>query len=711
MQQGTSVTLNLSSRSADRCSSCLRISQLLDRYGYGIDERNFALHFKAFTRVNVRVLKAPVRDGVILCLEPDYLKQPGYLKAISPDYLSSEFSLRCLKTCMQHHQDTCGSPQSTLQTIGPASTYLIDLESKSLIRKNTLETYAALSYVWGESKSRREESMLRCTVTTLPQMQEPNFFSSRNTDIPQTIVQAMAFTKLMGLRYLWVDRFCIVQDDRWEKHNQLRSMGSIYLHAHFVIIATEGDGSFGLRKQNQAMFNLGMKRYIEGISNFEGYELDENEALPATMAIMYEPVTANTQWSTRGWTFQEQMFARRSFIFRGNIVTFQCQQGHRQEGTNVLISHEEELSLNTTRAIPKWPDLLYFGRMLREYTPRELTYPCDSLDAFEGVLNMLKTSFPGDILFGLPEVCFDIALLWQPRDMITDRVALAKAEGKPTANLPTWSWARWKGNFNLTAWEASAECLFQSYYSQNILRIKNIVQWQKRSTKGEIASVMDNYTQHRDLARSDTKELPVGWIQQAVPLGLGRGSSLSGLLQSTNHRFTHRSLGRQQSFRFPIPLPSDCTATAHDQQWVPELIGRVERAFLSIGSGRLTSKISGCWYPVQTRMKNDQLVQVGVIQVHDELFKTNGKCTGLEEFIAISAGEFLGVPGQSVGAPWDMLDDWELRQRTSNNNVYEFYNVMLIEQDDGIAKRRGLGRVQMDLWKASEKEEIEVVLG
>ncbi|KAH7400620.1 heterokaryon incompatibility protein-domain-containing protein [Phaeosphaeria sp. MPI-PUGE-AT-0046c] len=611
---------------------------------------------------------------------------------------------------MRHHADTCGKSQRTLDTVGPASTYLIDLKSKSLVRKNTSEKYAALSYVWGEQRSCHEDRILHCTVTSLPRMQEKNFFTSSNTNIPHTIVQAMAFTALMGLQYLWVDRFCIVQDDRWEKHNQLRAMGSIYLHAHFVIIATEGDGNYGLRRKDPENFRLGKKRHIEEVTNVEDFELAEIEAIEANMGIIYEPVTAGSRWSTRGWTFQEQMFARRSFIFRGNVVTFQCQQGHQQEGTKVLISHKEESSSTSMLAAPKWPDMLYFRSLLEDYTARDLTYPCDSLDAFEGVLDMFRSSFPGDFHFGLPEVCFDIALLWQPQNVIVDRVTLAEAERKPTADLPTWSWARWKGNLNFTAWEASAECLFQSYYSQNILRITNIVNWQKRTADGTLAPIVDDYTQHRDLARMSMKDPPDGWLRQRTMRGIGDGSSLGGLLQDTNHMFTHRSLGGQYPFRFPIPLSSNSKNENPNQYWEPQIVAKVQRAFLSVGPERLTTKLGGNWFPVKSRMNANGIEQVGVVQLHDELCKTHETISEFEEFISISAGELLGVPGHSVGVPWDMLDGWELDRRSGNNRVYEFYNVMLIDLQGDIATRRGLGRVQKELWKDIEKEEIEVVL-
>ena len=122
------------------------------------------------------------------------------------------------------------------------------------------------------------------------------------------------------------------------------------------------------------------------------------------------------------------------------------------------------------------------------------------------------------------------------------------------------------------------------------------------------------------------------------------------------------------------------------------------------------SKESGFWYSIKVT-NAEHVVQIGVVQLQDKLPDTEEGDLDLQEFIAISAGEFLGVPGRSVGVPWDMLDDWELKQRTRNGNVYEFYNVMLIERCDGIARRRGLGRVPMSLWKDVKKEEVEIVLG
>ena len=43
--------------------------------------------------------------------------------------------------------------------------------------------------------------------------------------------------------------------------------------------------------------------------------------------------------------------------------------------------------------------------------------------------------------------------------------------------------------------------------------------------------------------------------------------------------------------------------------------------------------------------------------------------------------------------------------------VYEFYNVLWIEWQDGIAYRKGIGRVWKEVWDRQASEKVDVVLG
>jgi len=70
--------------------------------------------------------------------------------------------------------------------------------------------YAALSHVW-EAPSRLFEARLDNLSTLL---QKGGLRKVGEQDgFPNSVARAMEFAAQMALRYLWVDRYCIVQDD------------------------------------------------------------------------------------------------------------------------------------------------------------------------------------------------------------------------------------------------------------------------------------------------------------------------------------------------------------------------------------------------------------------------------------------------------------------------------------------------------------------
>jgi hypothetical protein len=50
-------------------------------------------------------------------------------------------------------------------------------------------------------------------------------------------------------------------------------------------------------------------------------------------------------------------------------------------------------------------------------------------------------------------------------------------------------------------------------------------------------------------------------------------------------------------------------------------------------------------------------------------------------------------------------------ERPKSAERYEFYNVLWIEWKDGIAYRKGVGRVEKSMWEAQPLEWIQVTLG
>jgi len=102
----------------------------------------------------------------------------------------------------------------------------------SLIRlhqsqKNEKAQYATLSYCWGSGVQQltTTTSNLRDHMLALP------------CGLPKTISDAVEVCRKVGIRYLWVDALCIIQDDESDKLDQIAKMGSIYKNSTVTIVA------------------------------------------------------------------------------------------------------------------------------------------------------------------------------------------------------------------------------------------------------------------------------------------------------------------------------------------------------------------------------------------------------------------------------------------------------------------------------------------
>jgi hypothetical protein len=111
---------------------------------------------------------------------------------------------------------------------------LIDYYERRVIDTDTLADnrmkYLALSYVW-----------------VLPTRYNLRNCTSISRHLPKTIEDAIAVTINLGIRYLWIDKFCIPQNDAAEKHRQISVMASVYRSAEATIVVAVGtDPSHGL---------------------------------------------------------------------------------------------------------------------------------------------------------------------------------------------------------------------------------------------------------------------------------------------------------------------------------------------------------------------------------------------------------------------------------------------------------------------------------
>jgi hypothetical protein len=61
----------------------------------------------------------------------------------------------------------------------------------------------------------------------------------------RTIRDAIQFTRKLGIRYIWVDLLCIIQDDPENWAREAASMAQVYCNAYITIAATKSPDAEG----------------------------------------------------------------------------------------------------------------------------------------------------------------------------------------------------------------------------------------------------------------------------------------------------------------------------------------------------------------------------------------------------------------------------------------------------------------------------------
>ncbi|KAK1986639.1 hypothetical protein LZ30DRAFT_746362 [Colletotrichum cereale] len=240
----------------------------------------------------------------------------------------------------------------------------------------------------------------------------------------------MILVKSLGIRYIWVDALCILQDDMVDQLHTIPMMDVIYGNSVLTICAAAGScSSHGLPG------SPGSRRAAwQPTVACAGLEL------VATRTV--EGLIENTVWNSRAWTFQERMLAKRSMIFVENRVFFQCRQATWSEevcSEAPTSSWTLEMIRSPLKSFEKNPVRLYL-ECVELYSGRPLTVQGDRLPAFEGTSAILCPPLRASLFYGLPDSYFDLALLWEKK------VSGTRVEDfRGLYPYPSWSWSGWHG--------------------------------------------------------------------------------------------------------------------------------------------------------------------------------------------------------------------------------------------------------------------------
>ncbi|KAG4436492.1 hypothetical protein IFR05_008033 [Cadophora sp. M221] len=326
---------------------------------------------------NANILKVQCQNSFIgskyFVLQSD-LQTP--IRMIEPDRIDYDIIQEWLQICRELHPERCKATSVTVPNL-----HLIDCETKLIVPASGHE-YVTLSYLWGANED------------------DTPFTSQLPLELPGTIEDALVVTLKLGFRYLWIDRYCINQQNKSETSAQVQAMASIYRNSQLTIIAAAGnDPSYGLpgvgkqHRHHQSHFKID-RAYLRGIQRIE-------------------QIVQPSRWNSRGWTYQEGILATRRLIFTTSQVYYECHGMTCCETFSLPYKSMHSLSNQRLSAkyfairpgrvgerIGMFPTPVAYSRggkagdvyvHIARYSLRSFSWDTDRLRAFLGILSAFET--------------------------------------------------------------------------------------------------------------------------------------------------------------------------------------------------------------------------------------------------------------------------------------------------------------------------------
>lgn len=289
--------------------------------------------------------------------------------------------------------------------------------------------YITLSYIWGGPQPLTTTQNIATYVT----------YGLEILDFPKTIREAIVATSGLGIRYLWIDALCILQDSNEDRLRQIRMMAKIYRNSFLALIAACGssvnegflyqerpqkvpDARIPYRCPDGRIGSVWIAAVLETINDASRSYYDE-----------LEPV------NYRGWCLQERLLSPRCMIYASHTLQYYCQtetanigQALCEPSTSLRLPNIVFGTSSAKQLLPMTPSDQKKARqawlsVIFDYTNRNTTLPGDKLVALAGIVEKFHRVFNTKYIAGL----------WQ-------RTRSTAYEIKPRPikyRAPSWSWA------------------------------------------------------------------------------------------------------------------------------------------------------------------------------------------------------------------------------------------------------------------------------
>ena len=366
-----------------------------------------------------------------------------------------------VKDCLMNHPKCMKTMEGWLPDrvidVGPPDGSLVPrlvetAELSHALTKSELN-YVALSHCWGPKQ----------IITTRTATFEERKRGIAMEDLSQTFRDAIAATRKLERRFIWIDSLCIIQDSKEDWEEQSVQMCTIYQRAVFTIMAAHASGS-----------DEGCFVNRDGLAQFPfRLQFKKGDGEGDVISACFLPLTrmsANLSFSlplySRAWVLQEQAISRARLIYFGEQVYWECQSSRGSERcpnggseisgltdfTRAITTTNDPFTASRTNDAKGFVEDLHsqWCALLENYMQRGITLTTDRLIAVDGLAQAIRERTSNRYLAGLWRDQLVMGLMWYiPWDAgSTERweaisrkstTHMPSRHAKPLA--PSWSWA------------------------------------------------------------------------------------------------------------------------------------------------------------------------------------------------------------------------------------------------------------------------------
>lgn len=266
--------------------------------------------------------------------------------------------------------------------------------------------------------------------------------------LPKTFEDAILITRRLGIRYLWIDAYCILQD-RGGWVAEAAKIGQYLRNSTFTLIAASATGA------NHGIYEE--REFYKPLIQLPCHEISpQSTSTPpwtGTLCLRRPTRSALEAMSSsvlqRGWMVQELVLPERNVIFGNEQIYWNCQTLSRAEDT---IHHQNPLLRLTGTANGTTPvageeysrEIMERWYHLAEiYSGTVHARPKDRLPGLSHMVKHMLAQINTPYFAGLWRSSFHRGLLWRTKTIVA-------AKRFEVYIAPSWSWASFNGPVSYT---------------------------------------------------------------------------------------------------------------------------------------------------------------------------------------------------------------------------------------------------------------------